>query len=106
MMIRTSFVVIGVSVAISLVAAFALLPLAAQEPAKVPVATPTRFSISTEILPGHVSMTLFYITDAKTNKLHIYRAIGGMDTSFKGDPELYRTFDLTSVGEKKLKQAN
>lgn len=50
-------------------------------------------------------MTIFYITDAQSNKLHIYRAFGGMDTSFKGDPELYRTFDLTSVGEKNLRQA-
>ena len=105
MMIRKSFVVIGISVAISLVGAFTLLQLNAQEPAKVQLATPTRFSVSTEVLPGHLSMTLFYITDAQSNKLHIYRAFGGMDTSFKGDPELYRTFDLTSVGEKNLRQA-
>jgi len=105
MVIRTSFIFIGISVAISLVGAFAILQLNAQEPAEVPDATPARFNVSTEVLPGHISMTLFYITDAESNKLHIYRAAGGMDTSFKGDPELYRTFDLTSVGEKNLRQA-
>ena len=104
-MIRKSFVVIGISVAISLVAAFTILPLNVQGATEVPDATPTRFSVSTEVLPGNLSMTLFYITDAQSNKLHIYRAFGGMDTSFKGDPELYRTFDLTSVGEKNLRQA-
>lgn len=64
-----------------------------------------RFNVSTHVLPGQLSMTLLYITDAKSDKLHIYRAFGGMDTSFKGDPKLYRTFDLTSVGEKSLRQA-
>ena len=82
-----------------------LLPLHADEPAEIPNATSSRFSVSTEILPGQISMTLLYITDAQTNELHIYRAVGGLDTSFKGDPELYRTFDLTSVGQKTLKQA-
>lgn len=105
MMNRTNFAVIGISVAISLVAAFTLRPSHAQVPVKAADAAPARFSISTEVLPGHLSMTIIYITDSQTNKLHIYRAIGGMDLSFKDDPELYRTFDLTSVGEKKLRQS-
>jgi len=105
MNVRTSFVVIGVSVAISLGAVFVLQSMNAQEPAKIPDATPARFSVSTEVLPGHLSITLFYIADAKTDKLHICRAIGGMDASLKSDPELYRTFDLTTVGQKNLKQA-
>lgn len=105
MVIRSSFIIVGISIAIGFVGAFTLLQLNAQEPAAVPDATPSRFSVSTEVLPGHLSITLFYITDAQSNKLHIYPTVGGMDTSFKGDPELYRTFDLTSVGEKHLRQA-
>lgn len=77
----------------------------ADEPAEIPHATSSRFSVSTELLPGQISMTLLYITDAETDKLHIYRALGGMDASFKSDPVLYRTFDLTSVGQKTLKQS-
>ena len=105
MVIRSSFVIVGLSIAIGFVGAFTLLQLNAEEPAAAPVATSSRFSVSTEVLPGHLSITLFYITDAQSNKLHIYRAVGGMDASIKGDPALYRTFDLTSVGEKNLRQA-
>jgi hypothetical protein len=102
---RTNLLGIGLAAAIALGGAFTLLQSHAQEPAKRANEIPTRYAVSTEVLPGHLSMTLFYITDAETDKLYIYRATGGMTTSLKKDPELYRTYDLSSVGAQNLKQA-
>ena len=105
--IRYAFVA---AVGVSLVALVCLLrPARAADPVPTtPTTQPTsipRFTVSTHVLPGQISMTLLYVTDAQTNKLYIYRAFGGMDTSFNRDPELYRTYDLTSAGQKNLAQA-
>jgi hypothetical protein len=82
-----------------------LRPVAAAEQAPAPAGNSARFSVASHVLPGQVSMTVLYVTDSQTKKLYIYRAVGKMDTSFNEDPELYRTYDLTSAGQKKLLQA-
>jgi hypothetical protein len=63
------------------------------------------YAVSTHVLPGQISLTLIYITDTRANKLYIYRAGGRDDTSFNNDPELYRTYDLTSAGQPNLQRA-
>lgn len=110
MLNRLTFIALTALAAIFLASAFLFLQLNAEEPTVSPPSKPeedpARFSVSTAVLPGQTSMTLLYITDAKTNKLHIYRAYGDMKTSFIEDPKLYRSFDLTSAGEANLREAN
>lgn len=93
--------------AIAILWAMRASPAIAQSPQPVLNAgtNGARFSVASQVLPGQVSITLLYVTDTQTNKLYIYRAVGGLDTSFNRDPELYRTYDLTSAGQQNLVQA-
>lgn len=104
-MARTSYAVLTVVAVVVLAAAWALRPARSADPVPPPTTNPARFSVTAQVLPGHVSMTLFYVTDSQTNNLYIYRAMGKLDASFNDDPELYRTYDLSSAGQKKLLQA-
>ena len=100
---RKTLAFVAVLVTAIVVIVVAWRPARAEDAAKNPAPAAARFAVSTHVLPGTVSMSLIYVADAQTNKLYIYRAMGGMDTSFTDDPELYRTYDLTSAGQKKLK---
>jgi hypothetical protein len=96
--------------ALGVVAAWAFRPVRAADPVhpattQATAANPPRFTVTAQVLPGTVSMTVLYVTDSQANKLHIYRAVGGMDTAFNNDPELYRTYDLTTAGQKTLRPA-